>query len=150
VAPLSLLFAGAVLLVTAAVGIVVHELSHAIALRAAGVSFRLEFMPRRTDSTGLLPFLQGPLARVRPTRLPEDLSPWHVRIAALMPLCLVVPLAFVFTGVLPDPFATGNPVLKAVTIAWLGCALPSPRDFSLLWYPKRAIAAHRDRAVTGA
>jgi hypothetical protein len=150
VAPLSLLAAAVVLLGTAAVGIVVHELSHAIALRAAGVSFRLEFMPRRTDTTGRLPTLQGPLARVRPTRLPDDLSPWHVRVAALMPLSLAVPLAFVFSGVIPDPFAAGNPILEAATIAWLGCALPSPRDFSLLWYPKRAIAAHRDRAVTGA
>jgi hypothetical protein len=147
VSSLVLLFAGAVLLVTAAVGIVVHELSHAFVLRLAGVSFRLEFMPRRTDSTGRLPNLQGPLARVRPTRLPEDLSPWHVRLAALMPLCLAVPLAFVVSGVLPDPFAAGNPILKAATIAWLGCALPSPRDFSLLWYPRRAIAAHRDVAV---
>jgi hypothetical protein len=150
VSSLSLISAGVVLVGTAVVGIVVHELSHAIALRLAGVSYRLEFLPERSDSAGVLPNLRGPLARVRPTSLPDDLSPWHVRLAALMPLSLAVPIGLVVTGVIPDPFALGDPVLQAATIAWLGCALPSPRDFSLLWYPREAIANHCDGSLTSA
>jgi hypothetical protein len=150
VASLPLLSAGLVLVGTAVVGIVVHELSHAIALRLAGVSYRLELLPGRSESSGIVRTLGGPLARVRPTSLPEDLSPWHVRLAALMPLSLAVPVGLVLTGVIPDPFALGDPVFQAATIAWLGCALPSPRDFSLLWYPRQAIATHCEQAVAGA
>ena len=55
---------------------------------------------------------------------------------------LVVPFALVPLGVVPDPFALGNPVVAAAAIGWAGCALPSPQDFALVWYPERALAAH--------
>ncbi|PSP36871.1 hypothetical protein BRC66_07920 [Halobacteriales archaeon QH_2_66_30] len=42
-------------------------------------------------------------------------------------------------GVLPDPLAGPAPVVAA-TVAWLGCALPSPRDFSLFWGADQVVA----------
>lgn len=143
---LPLLWGGVILLGTALFGLVVHELSHALALRVAGVSCTVEFLPGRGNSGGVRPRVRGPLARVRPTRLPDDLSPWQLRMAAVMPLCLAAPVALALVGLVPDPFAVGDPVLELATVAWLGCAIPSPRDFSLLWYPERGIALYRETA----
>jgi len=57
----------------------------------------------------------------------------------MTPLSLAIPVALVSLGVVPNPFATGDLDFQLVTIAWLGCSIPSPADFSVLWYPKRAL-----------
>ncbi len=61
-----------------------------------------------------------------------------------MPFCLILPLLLIFVGVLPDPFASGALSPKLALIVWLGCSLPSPEDFSVVWYPERAIALAGD------
>lgn len=120
-------------------GTITHELSHAFALRVFGVSFEMEWLPDR-ERTGLLrASIAGGWASVKPRSLPRDLEPWRLRVAAMMPLLLAAPLALVVFGVVSDPFGSGNPYLTAVAIGWLACALPSPQDFSLLWYAEQAI-----------
>ncbi len=120
-------------------GTITHELSHAFALRVFGVSFEMEWLPDR-ERTGLLrASIAGGWASVRPRALPRSLQPWRLRVAAMMPLLLVTPLALVAFGVVPDPFTSENPYQTAVAIGWLACALPSPQDFSLLWYAEQAI-----------
>jgi len=138
----SLLSAVGFLFGTAVVGVIVHELSHAVALRLAGVSCTVAVLPDRTASGRFQTSVLGPLATVTPTRIPDDLSPWHLRVAAMMPLSLLCPFGLIFAGVIPNPFTLGHLHLELAAVAWLGCALPSPRDFSLLWYPERAISAH--------
>lgn len=133
--------AGIVFLGTLVVGIALHELSHAVALRLTGVPCTVEVLPARDGPGVFRTSLRSPVARVTPTEVPEDLPSWQLRAAAMMPLSLAVPFALVVVGVVPDPFAVGDLSLELATIAWLGCALPSPGDFSLLWYPDRAMAA---------
>jgi hypothetical protein len=79
---------------------------------------------------------------VTPREIPEELSPTWLRVAALAPLTLALPPLLVLAGVLPDPLRSGDVLLAAATVAWFGCALPSPQDFSLFWYPRRAVAEH--------
>jgi len=143
----SLVPAAVCLVVAAAVGVITHELAHALALRLGGVPCRVTVLPKRGDTGRYRLGVRGPLARVTPTRVPADLPPWRLRVAAMAPLCLATPLALSLVGILPDPFAGGSLALQAATIAWLGCAIPSPRDFSLLWYPEAAIAT-RGRAMS--
>ena len=136
---IQLVGAGLVLAVTVVVGTITHEFSHAFALRVFGVRFEMSWLPER-DRTGLLrASIAGDWAAVRPRALPHDFEPWRLRVAAMMPLVLAVPLPLVALGVLPDPFASGNPYEVAVALGWLACALPSPQDFSLLWHAERAI-----------
>ena len=139
-----LLLAGGALLLTLAIGIVVHEFSHALVLRALGVPFDVEWLPDRdrTDAIGASAF--GRWASVTPRTLPPDISPWGLRAAALAPLALAAPMALITLGVLPDPIQTGNSPLVAATLAWFGCALPSPQDFSLVWHAEAAIAEHSE------
>lgn len=131
--------AAALLVGTAVVGVVAHELSHALALRLAGVSYTVELLPGREDRGNLSAGIGSPLARVRPTRLPDDLSPWSIRGAALMPFVLSAPLGLVLAGVVPDPFAAGALVPQLALVIWIGCSIPSPQDFSVAWYPRRAM-----------
>lgn len=138
--PASIALAVAVLLGTVVAGVITHELSHALALRAAGVSCTVGFPGTGSDPRGFRTSVQAPLATVTPTRVPDDLSPWALRVAAMAPLCLAIPFGLVPLGVAPDPFATGDALLQLAAVAWLGCAIPSPRDFSLLWYPERALS----------
>jgi hypothetical protein len=140
VSPAELLGAGLVLVAAVAVGTIAHELSHAVALRAFGVPYELEWLPAR-DGAGLLrASVSGGWARVKPRGIPRGLSPWSLRTAALMPLLMSTPLALAALGVVPDPLRTGDPYLSAAAIGWLACALPSPQDFSLFWYAERVIA----------
>ena len=130
--------AGGALLVTLALGTATHELLHALAYRLLSVPCTVTFLPDRESPSaagGL-----GRLATVRPTGRLGRLSPWRLRVAALAPLALLVVFVPVGLGLAPDPFALGNPVTAAVAIGWAGCALPSPQDFSLVWYPERALA----------
>jgi hypothetical protein len=127
------------MLATVAAGTVAHELSHAAALRAFGVPYELLWLPDRDGTDLFSAGLTGRWAAVRPRQVHRGLSPLGLRVAALMPLLLTAPVALVLFGVLPDPFQTGNAYLSAAVVGWLACALPSPQDFSLFWYPDRAI-----------
>lgn len=139
---LPLIFAVVVFVGTLVIGIILHELSHALALRLSGVPYTIEYLPNRDGAGEARTSLRTPVARVTPTGVPDDLSSWQLRAAAMMPLSLAVPFGLVLIGVVPDPFAVGDLALELATIAWLGCSIPSPGDFSLLWYPDRAIAAY--------
>lgn len=130
----------AALVVAVGVGTTAHELSHVLALSASGVPCRVTIRPDREQSGDLGANLPGAWATVTPTAIPRDFAPWRLRTAAMMPLCLAAPFALAVAGVVPDPFVTDNVPLQAAAIGWLGCALPSPRDFSLLWYPRQALA----------
>lgn len=127
----------ALLVGTLAVGVVAHELSHVLALWAAGVSWTVEILPDRGDDAEFHG-LSNPLARVRPTRLPADLSPSTIRAAALMPLWLSAPLALALVGIVPDPFGA-DLATQLAFLVWIGCSIPSPQDFSVAWSPRRAI-----------
>lgn len=135
--------------VVAAVGVVAHELSHAIALRVAGVPCRVEVLPDRDGAGGFRSCALGPLARVTPTHLPGDLPVWRLRVAAMMPFSLAVPVVLLATGVLPVPVAVDSLTLDLSLIVWIACSLPSPQDFSLLWYPERAMAVHAQAGAVG-
>lgn len=134
--------AAVVALVAAVVaGTLAHEASHALSLWVVGVPCELAVFPDRDDAPGQLgATVPGRWATVTPTGGRDRLSPWRLRVAAVAPLSLLLPLGFVALGVLPDPFAVG-PVAVAVTVGWVACALPSPQDFALVWYPDRALDA---------
>lgn len=144
--PFRLVAAAACLLGTAVLGVLAHELSHAVVLRLGGVGCRLSLLPGREAARGYMAGLRGPLARVTPTTMPEGLPPWRLRAAAMAPLTLALPFGLVLVGTVPDPFAGGAPSVQAAALAWLGCSLPSPRDFSLLFYPEAAMASERPAA----
>ena len=140
--PVTVLGAVLVLVATIGIGTVAHELSHALALRAFGVPYETEWLPSRDEGLVLGRFVgRSPSVRLR--NVPHNLSPWCLRIAALMPLLLAVPFALALLGVFPDLLQTGDAPLSAAAIGWLACALPSPADFSLFWYADRVI----DRGV---
>lgn len=119
-------------------GIVVHELSHSLALSAAGVRYTITVLPDNEESGVLGASAPGAWATVTPTQVPPEFSPWRLRAAAMMPLCLLLPFALAAVGVVPNPLGA-SPVVQVAALGWLGCALPSPQDFSLLWYPEQAL-----------
>jgi hypothetical protein len=124
---------------TLILGILLHELSHALALQILGVPYTIEFLPGHKGTGGFRTSVRASVARVTPTGIPDDLSSWQLRAAAMMPLCLIAPFGLVLLGIVPDPFTVDNLFLELATIAWFGCSVPSPQDFSLLWYPERAM-----------
>jgi hypothetical protein len=134
--PTELLGAGGILLLTVVVGTVFHELTHVLSLRAIGVPYRVEWFTRRRNTDGL--DVTVPLATVTPVQVPGDRNV-GLRISAMAPLLLVSPLVAVVLGYLPDPFASGNVYLLSMTIGWVACALPSPQDFAVFWYPDRVL-----------
>lgn len=136
---LEVIGAGLVLIASVAVGTVAHELSHAFALRAFGIPYGIEWLPAKANAGLFKVGLSGRLATVTPETTERRLSPWNLRVAAIMPLVLAVPFALALVGVLPSPSPSGNTYLTAAMIGWLACALPSPQDFSLFWYAERAI-----------
>lgn len=100
-------------------------------------------LPNRGDAGQLSVSMRDPLVSVELTRLPDEVSPWFLRGAALMPLCLALPLVLIPFGVLPDPFVSGELGPRLALVAWIGCSIPSPQDFSLAWYPEEALANAR-------
>ena len=134
---IQLLLAAPALALVLGAGLVVHELSHAAALRALGVSYEVEWFPGGEERG--LGIATGRWASVVPRGLSPDLAPWRLRVAALMPLTLALPLVLAVAGVLPNPMDAGDPVLAVAVIGWIGCALPSPQDFSLVWHADAAI-----------
>ena len=124
-----------------AAGLVAHEWSHALALRLAGVEYVVEYFPDRSD--GLVGVLAScPWAVVRPRPTGRE-APWTLRVAALMPLLLTLPLlALGAIGSLPS---SDHLVATAAIIGWLACAVPSPQDFSVAFYAHRALEVVDDR-----
>jgi len=131
-----------VLAVTVGVGTVVHELSHALALRAFGVPYRIDWLPDRDGDGRLGGLVIGRLATVTPTQVTATAGP--LRLAALMPLTLAVPFLFVAAGYLPDPFTRGPLAIQLAAIGWLACAIPSPDDFALVWHAKQVVGDRED------
>lgn len=121
------------------IGTVAHELSHALVLRAIDVPHDIHWFPDKAEA-GLGGGF-GRWAAVVPRHLPTDLSPWALRLSALAPLALATPMALILVGALPDPLAAGSVPLYAATVGWIACAIPSPSDFSLVWYAEEVIEA---------
>ena len=129
------------LAVAVTAGVAVHELSHVTALSLSGVSCSVTVFPDQETTSPLGASAPGTWATVTPTAIPAGFSPWRLRAAAMMPLCLLLPVALGLLGIVPNPFE-GGLALQAAALGWLGCALPSPQDFSLLWYPEDALREH--------
>lgn len=136
--PLSIGGAVGALLLALCLGTVAHEYTHALALRAFGIEYRIDWLGEREGFGRLRTGILGPWASVTP-QLSDDSSVMGLRIAGLMPLTLTFPFVLVGVGVVPDPLATGSPYVIAAAVAWLGCALPSPQDFSTVWYAHRLV-----------
>ncbi|WP_247728974.1 hypothetical protein [Halovivax limisalsi] len=114
-------------------GLLAHEGVHAVVLRATGTACSMTIAPRH-DSTGRR--LAIPLAAVHP-RPTESTSPHSLRLAALAPLVLAVPpFALGSLGVAPT---LEQPLLLGGIVGWLACAIPSPQDFAVAFYARRAI-----------
>ncbi|WP_335998529.1 hypothetical protein [Halorientalis halophila] len=135
--PVGLLTIALALLAAVAAGTIAHELAHAAVLRAAGVACEIRWLPAAGSGDS---DRRGPWATVNPRVDAASPSPVVLRIAALAPLVLALPLAMALPGLGPNPFANGSLAMQAAAIGWLGCALPSPQDFSVVWYADRALA----------
>ncbi|WP_338727953.1 hypothetical protein [Haladaptatus sp. DJG-WS-42] len=134
------------LLASGVAGIIAHELSHALALSTLGVSYRIDWAPARDDGLLSMVFF-GKLASVTPQAFPATRAPLRLKIASMMPLTLLLPLAGIPLGVLPDPFATGNLTLQVALIGWMACAIPSPQDFSVLWYARCVVRRQKNETA---
>lgn len=130
---------GLVLLATLAVGISLHELFHLVPLHLADATYTVtvlpsEDAPSRTTLTALQSALSSGLVRVEVTHVPETTPDWVLRVAALLPFLLALPLALVAAGVLPDPIAADDHVWTAALVGVTACGLPSPADWSVVWH----------------
>ncbi|NEU59052.1 hypothetical protein [Halorussus sp. MSC15.2] len=132
---------GAVLLATLAVGICVHELLHVAPLSFTDAEYTVSVLPDTdADSTspigwGVLPnALTGGLVRVEVTDVPTETPDWVLRVAALLPVLLALPLVLVAAGVLPDPVAADDHLGTVALVALTGCGLPSPADWAVVWH----------------
>ena len=81
--------------------------------------------------------LTGGLVRVEVTHLPTDAPDWVVRVAALLPIALSIPLLLVAVGVLPDPVVAGDRAATVLLVAAAACGLPSPADWAVVWHGSR-------------
>lgn len=142
--PLVLFGAAIVLAGGLVVGTVVHELAHAAFLRAFGIPYDIEWFPAASAGGRFQVSVAGSWASVTPRRLPASTPVRGLQVSALAPLVLAVPFALVALGVVPDPLASNNPILGALAVAWLACAIPSPQDFSMVWHPGTVADRHAD------
>ena len=138
ISPTVVELAGAAVLLfgSVCIGTVVHELTHAAVLRALGIPYRIEWTPSQScDQFGA--GVYAAWATVVPATGHPNSSAWGVRVASLAPLSMAAPFLTIPLGIVPEAAVTSNVLWLAVAIAWLGCSLPSPQDFSLFWYPER-------------
>lgn len=140
-----LLGAAFALLATVGLGLVAHELSHAVVLHFFGVPYDIRWFPGRNAASHFAAGVVGTWATVTP-RVSRGVSVWGLRLSAVAPLVLALPFALVLAGAVPDPLNSGNGLVAAVTVAWLACALPSPQDFSVFWYAGRAVDEYAGRS----
>ncbi|MFC6732127.1 MULTISPECIES: hypothetical protein [unclassified Haladaptatus] len=141
--PAELLGAVMVLVASGVLGILAHEFAHALALRAFGIAFRIDWLPDGREEGLLGMIFLGKLAAVTPTRFPHADAALRLRISSMMPLALLVPLATIPLGVVPGSLVADSLFAKVALIGWCACALPSPQDFSVLWYAPRVVAKKR-------
>lgn len=127
------------LLVTACIGVVAHELSHAVILHFLGIPYEIEWFPADSGGRQFSVGVFGAWASVTPCRIPQTAPTWGLRLSAIAPFVLLFPFVLVTAGLLPNPLHEGD-AFTAVAIAWLGCALPSPQDFSVFWYADSALS----------
>ncbi|ELY57463.1 hypothetical protein [Natronolimnohabitans innermongolicus] len=132
-----LLVAAPALAVAVVGGLIAHELAHAQVLRLFGIDHTISYFPRRTDAEGGL-LSSPPLAVVQPHPTGRE-SPHALRAAALAPLLLAVP---VFVTGLSGTVPADSPILLAIAVGWLACAIPSPQDFSVVFYAHRVLERH--------
>lgn len=133
------LVAGPALALAVVVGLAAHEWAHALVLRLVGIDHVISYLPGRTDGVvGLLTCCPWAAVEPRPTGHEPAV---HLRAAALAPLLLAVPVfAAGFGGALP----VDSPIAMAVAIGWLACAVPSPQDFSVVFYAHTLLEAEVD------
>jgi len=141
--PIEISAAVVVLVLAVSVGLVTHELAHAAVLRAAGVPHDVHWFPGREGSV-FRAGLRGKWAAVEPCPVGETPA-WTLRLSATMPLVMLAPLALVPAGLVGDPFATEG-VARFAVLGWMACALPSPQDFSVLWYADEALPSTGEEA----
>ncbi len=135
--------AGPTLALAVAVGLVVHEWSHAAVLRLARVEYAVSYLPGRGD--GLVALVTTrPWAAVHPRPTGAE-PPWVLRLAALAPALLALP---VFGLALAGHLTAETPIVTAAAIGWLACALPSPQDFSVAFHAGRLLERSRERTGT--
>jgi hypothetical protein len=133
--------AGLLLMALVVGGTMLHELLHAAVLSASGVPFTIRwFSP--TDVTDLRSWASGGWATVRPDSYPPGVSPWQLRLAALAPMVMALPVLLVAAGVVPDPFPAGSVLFELAAVASMACAIPSPSDFSVVWHADRLLDEH--------
>ena len=141
--PETLVGAGIVLVGTIAVGVVAHELAHALTLGSFGVPLDIQWLPDGGQSARGGGQLSGRWAAVTPRRIPRTVPTWGIKLSALAPFLLTLPVLLVVAG-FPSPLLTENPYVVAVTVGWLACSLPSPQDFSVFWYTESVVAELRE------
>ena len=141
--PIEISAAVVVLAFAVSVGLVTHELAHAAVLRVAGVPHDVHWFPGREGSV-FRAGLRGKWAAVEPCPVGETPA-WTLRLSATMPLVMLAPLALVPAGLVGDPFATEG-VARFAVLGWMACALPSPQDFSVLWYADEALPSTGEEA----
>lgn len=129
------------LLVTVCIGIIAHELSHAVVLHFLGIPYQIEWFPAGSDDRHFIVGVFGTWASVTPRRIPRTTPIWGIRLSAIAPFVLLFPFVLVIAGLIPDPLNESN-AFTAVAIAWLGCALPSTQDFSVFWHADRALSEY--------
>jgi hypothetical protein len=139
----TLIGTGIVLVGTVAVGLIAHELAHALALYRFGVPFEIRWFPGDGRSRQEAGRLSGTWASVTPSRIPSAVPAWGIQLSALAPLALTLPVVVLAGGVLPF-LSMDNPYVAAMTVAWLACSIPSPQDFSVFWYADAAVAKRRE------
>lgn len=147
--PFDWLAPAAVLAVALVLGVCAHELLHLVPLRLIDASYTVTLLPSDGDAAPtawatLGNALSGGLVRVEVTDLPPTAPDWVVRVAALLPVALALPLLLTAAGVLPDPTASGDRVGTALLVAAGASGLPSPADWSVAWH-----GAERYRARGG-
>ncbi len=136
--PIELVGAVIVLVAIGSLGVICHELLHAVVLALFGIPYEIEWS-FLTDRDHSRMSIGTAWATVNPKEMPSNTPTWSLQLSAIAPLCMALPFLFVLVGVIPDPVATNSPPYIAATVAWLGCALPSPQDFAVFWYPDETI-----------
>lgn len=130
---LHLLALGSLLVVTLALGVCVHELLHLVPLSFTDAEYTISVLPDAGESA-LQNAVTGGLVRVEIAHVPDATPDWVLRVAALLPVLLALPLALVLAGLLPNPVTAGDHAGTVALVALTGCGLPSPADWSVVWY----------------
>jgi len=142
----ALLGAGVVLFATVTIGLIAHELAHALVLRTLGVPSDIRWFPGRQASV-LAGGLTGTWASVTPRQIPEHVPTWGIQLSATAPLALATPLLPLVFGLVQPPLGGGSPYAAALLVGWLACSIPSPQDFSVFWHADRVVKPHRDSSA---